>query len=89
MLVASAGWQHVTWRGDQVGRAACFRSLIRGDVSVCVQALRNEAERYKRLANSIYNPAAAAELEAHARALEERAKAEEAKRVPEPPARAS
>jgi hypothetical protein len=50
---------------------------------MCVQALRVEAEKYRRLANSIYNPNATAELEAHARALEERAtQLEEGKRAP-------
>jgi hypothetical protein len=49
-----------------------------------VQALRDQAERCKRLANSIYNPAAAAELEAHARALEEQAKRLEAARLSAP-----
>lgn len=38
-----------------------------------VQTLREEAQRYRRLAQSIYNARAAAELEAHARALEEQA----------------
>lgn len=38
-----------------------------------VQALREEARRYRRLAKSIYNAKAAAELEAHARELEEQA----------------
>ena len=40
---------------------------------MCVQALRDEAQRYRRLANSIYNQTTTAELEARARALEERA----------------
>jgi len=38
-----------------------------------VQSLREEAQRYRRLAKSIYNAPAAAELEAHARALEKEA----------------
>ena len=50
------------------------------------QALRDEAQRCRRLASSIYNPTVAAELEAHARALEERAlRLEAAKRSPERP----
>lgn len=53
---------------------------------MCERALRDEAARYRRLANSIYNPTATAELEAHARALEERAKqVEAAKHAPERP----
>ena len=43
-----------------------------------VQALRAEAKRCRRLAKSIYNPTAAAELEARARALEEQAEQLEA-----------
>lgn len=35
--------------------------------------LREEAQRYRRLAQSIYNARTAAELDAHARALEEQA----------------
>lgn len=51
---------------------------------MCVQALRDEAQRYRRLANSIYNQTATAELEARARALEERAaQLEAAKPLPE------
>ena len=38
-----------------------------------VEALLEEAQRYRRLAKSIYNARAAAELEAHARALEDEA----------------
>jgi hypothetical protein len=53
-----------------------------------VQALRDEARRYRRLAKSIYNPAAAAELEALARALEEQAAqletAQSLSRTPDP-----
>ena len=53
---------------------------------MCVREIREEAQRYRRLANSIYNPAAAAELEAQARALEERAtRLEAAKRAQERP----
>lgn len=53
---------------------------------MCVRDIREEAQRYRRLANSIYNPTATAELEAHARALEERAlRLEAAKRSPERP----
>jgi hypothetical protein len=37
------------------------------------QALLEEAQRYRRLARSIYNATAAAELEAQAQALEEQA----------------
>lgn len=53
---------------------------------MCVQAIRDEAQRCRRLANSIYNPTATAELEARARALEERAaQLEAAKHSPERP----
>lgn len=47
--------------------------------------LREQAQRCSRLAKSIYNPEAAAGLEAYARQLEERAQELEAKRVAEPP----
>ena len=51
---------------------------------MCVRALREEAQRYRRLANSIYNPTATAELEDYARRLEEQASClEAAKRSPE------
>jgi hypothetical protein len=53
---------------------------------MCVQALRDEAQRCRRLAKSIYNQMATAELEAHARALEEQAaKLEAAKSLSRPP----
>lgn len=52
---------------------------------MCVQALRDEAKRYRRLAQSIYNPAMTTELEARARALEERAAQMEAQRSSPPP----
>lgn len=53
---------------------------------MCVREIREEAERCRRLANSIYNPTTTAELEDHARALEERAaRLEAAKRSPERP----
>jgi hypothetical protein len=48
--------------------------------------LREQAERCWRLAKSIYNPAAAADLEVYARQLEECAEQLEAKLVLEPPA---
>ncbi len=52
---------------------------------MCVRDLRNEAQKYRRLANSIYNPTATAELEAHARTIEERAaRLEAAKQAPKP-----
>ena len=38
-----------------------------------IEALLEEAQRYRRLAKSIYNARTAAELEAHARALEDEA----------------
>jgi hypothetical protein len=50
-----------------------------------VQALRAEARRYRRLANSIYNATAAAELEARARALEEQAAQLETAQSPSSP----
>jgi hypothetical protein len=51
-----------------------------------VQALRDEAKRYRRLANSIYDPTTTAVLEARARALEERATQLEASKLsPERP----
>jgi len=53
---------------------------------VLVTKLREQAQRCSRLAKSIYNPEAAADLEAYARQLEERAQELEAKPVPEPPA---
>jgi hypothetical protein len=54
---------------------------------MCVQALRDEAQRCRRLANSIYNQTTTAELEARAHALEERAAQLEAaaKHSPERP----
>ena len=53
---------------------------------MCVQALRDEAQRCRRLANSIYNQTTTAELEARAHALEERAaQLEAAKHSPERP----
>jgi hypothetical protein len=53
---------------------------------MCVQALRDEAQRCRRLANAIYNQTTTAELEARARALEERAAQLEAlKRSPTRP----
>ena len=53
---------------------------------MCVQSLRDKAQKYRRLANSIYNPTASAELEAQARALEEQAaRFEAAKHSPERP----
>lgn len=53
---------------------------------MCVQAMREEAQRYRRLAKSIYNPTTTAELEARARALEEQAvQVEAAKHSPERP----
>ncbi len=53
---------------------------------MCVRALREEAQRCRRLANSIYNPTVSAELEARARRLEEQAaQLEAAKRATEPP----
>lgn len=53
---------------------------------MCVQSLLDQAQKYRRLANSIYNPTASAELEAQARALEEQAaRFEAAKRSPERP----
>lgn len=51
---------------------------------MCEQALRDEAQRCRRLAKSIYNPTAAAELEACARALEEQAAQLEARRLSPP-----
>lgn len=48
---------------------------------MCVQALRDEAQRCRRLANSIYNQMATAELEARARALEEEAAQLEAAKI--------
>jgi len=48
--------------------------------------LREQAQRCWRLARSIYNAEAAAELEAYARQLEERAERLEAKLMPERPA---
>ena len=48
---------------------------------MCVQALRDEAQRYRRLANSIYNPITTAELEARARVLEEQATQLEASKL--------
>jgi hypothetical protein len=53
---------------------------------VLVSKLREQAQRCSRLAKSIYNPAAAADLEAYARQLEERAQELEARPVTEPPA---
>lgn len=47
--------------------------------------LREQAQRCWRLARSIYNAEAAAELEAYARQLEERAERLETKLMPEPP----
>lgn len=53
---------------------------------MCTHALRDEAMRCRRLAQSIYNPTTSAELEAHARALENRAaELEAAKHPPERP----
>jgi len=46
-----------------------------------VQALRDEAQRCRRLANSIYNQMATAELEARAQALEEEAAQLEAAKI--------
>ena len=63
---------------------ACYLTKIWRSGGMSVQALRDQAERCKRLANSIYNPAAAAQLEAHARALEEQAKRLEAARLGAP-----
>ena len=40
---------------------------------MCVQSMHEEAERYRRLASSIDDPTLTAELEAKARAFEERA----------------
>ena len=40
---------------------------------MCRRELREQARRCRRLANSIYNPATAAELERYARMLEEQA----------------
>lgn len=49
-----------------------------------VRALREEAQKYRRLADWIYDPTAAAELEDYARTLEERASClEAARRSPE------
>lgn len=48
--------------------------------------LREQAQRCWRLARSIYNAEAAAELEAYARQLEERAERLETKLMPERPA---
>ncbi len=45
---------------------------------MCVQAIRDEAERYRRLAKTIYNPTLSAEFEGRACALEERAMQAEA-----------
>ncbi len=56
---------------------------------MCVQAIRDEAQRYRRLAKSIYNPALTAELEARARALEEEAAQVEAAKHPPPQKSAS
>ncbi len=54
--------------------------------SMRAQMLRDEAARYRRLAQSIYNPTTSAELEAQARALEEQAaRIEQAKRLSSPP----
>ena len=47
--------------------------------------LREQAQRCWRLAQSIYNAEAAAELEAYARQLEERALELEAEPEPQPP----
>ncbi len=50
------------------------------------QALRDEAQKYRRLANSIYNPTAATELENYARTLDEcAARLEEVEHLPERP----
>lgn len=63
-----------------------FHSRGTEGVHMCVREIREEAEKYRRLANSIYNPPATAELEAHACELEERAaRLEAAKRSPERP----
>jgi hypothetical protein len=48
--------------------------------------LREQAQRCWRLAQSIYNAQAAAELEAYARQLEERANGLETRRAPASPA---
>ena len=59
-----------------------------GGAMMCVQAMRDEAQRCRRLASSIYNPTTTAELEAQADALEERAaQLEAAKHSPQPPER--
>ena len=50
-----------------------------------VTTLREQAQRCWRLAQSIYNAEAAAELEAYARQLEERAHELEAEPAPQPP----
>src|SRR5260221_629893 len=55
-------------------------------VAGLVTKLREQAQRCSRLAKSIYNPEAAADLEAYARQLQERPQELEAKPVPEPPA---
>jgi hypothetical protein len=55
-------------------------------VALLIGELREQAERCWRLAKSIYNPAAAADLEVYARQLEECAEQLEAKLVLEPPA---
>lgn len=47
--------------------------------------LREQAQRCWRLARSIYNAEAAAELEAYARQLEERAERLETTLMPDPP----
>ncbi len=56
---------------------------------MCVQAIRDEAQRYRRLAKSIYNPALTAELEARARALEEEAAQVEAAKHQPPPSQSA